>query len=96
MCLSQPAAVKCVLNCEQQMLIKGAQRMKEHLIEACFNMKGSCVNCKLEMIRKDLDTHICNGSSEQKIATQATEIERLAQENATKNDLLDQFKHDFS
>jgi hypothetical protein len=58
LCLTQPA-VLCVLNCEQKMLIKGAQRMEEHLLDVCCNMKGACANCKQVIVRSDLDTHVC-------------------------------------
>jgi hypothetical protein len=80
LCLSQPA-VLCLLDCDQKMLIKGLHLMEEHLLDACSNMKGTCVNCKHEMIRSDLDTHVCKQNPGQT-------IERLQQENANKNHLI--------
>jgi|LakMenEpi03Aug12_release.lakeMendotaPanAssembly.Ray.scaffolds.fasta_scaffold1787955_1 ferredoxin len=65
--------------------------MEEHLIDFCCNMKGSCSNCKQEIIRSDLDTHICKQSPEKTIAAQALEIQRLKQENANKNQMI----HDY-
>ncbi len=68
--------------------------MQEHLIEACPKMKGSCVNCKLEMIRSDLDNHLCKlQSPEQTITAQAAVIEGLKEENASKTDEINQYVH---
>ena len=70
--------------------------MEEHLLDVCCNMKGSCSNCEQEIIRSDIDTHVCKQSPEQIIAAQAAEIERLKQEIVNKNHLIDQYKNDLS
>ena len=49
-CCSQPA-VTCLLECEPKIFIKGGQLMLEHLTNSCGKMRGTCNECKKEIIR---------------------------------------------
>lgn len=75
-CESVPA-VPCLLDCNDKTLIKGAEKMLDHLMKDCHNMKGNCSKCQEQFLRAEIGTHVCKQELLQENTILKAEITRL-------------------
>ena len=47
----------CLLTCGEKTTFKGVEKMKNHLINDCPKMKGTCTKCNTEILRLHVGNH---------------------------------------